>query len=201
MSTLTSQLPDEELAARAQSGEKAAFDVLVRRHRALVVRVARRLAPSASEAEDVAQETLLNAYRGLASFRRTGRFTTWLYRVAVNTALMRARTLRRHRAEPLDDREQTLESRALERADQVIARKQIAEGIGGALAKLGARQRSAFVWREVERRSLAEIAANLSVTRTAARQIVYRARLKLQRHLAGLWQYHEPCRTAMSSSA
>jgi RNA polymerase sigma-70 factor (ECF subfamily) len=80
---------DSQLVARAQSGDQQAFAELVRRHRALVFRLAvsilgREFIP---EAEDVAQEVFLKAHRAIESFRGESEFSSWIYRITFNQAL------------------------------------------------------------------------------------------------------------------
>src|SRR5512138_3087035 len=92
---------DEALAARAASGDDSAFETIVRRYQARVFRLACRLT-SDTDAPDVLQETFLQVYRHLASFRGESQFGTWLYRIATNAALMHRRGATRRAAESLD---------------------------------------------------------------------------------------------------
>src|SRR5467141_2642418 len=78
---------DAQLVARFQGGDESAYDTLVLRHRAAVYRLAFRLVGRHAEADDVAQEAFLRAYRGLGRFRGEAAFGTWLTRIAVNLAL------------------------------------------------------------------------------------------------------------------
>src|SRR5277367_3938111 len=77
---------DLSLVRRAQSGHRGAFDLLVRKYQSKVLSVARRYARHPQLAEDIAQETLIRAYRGLQQFRGDSSFYTWLYRITVNSA-------------------------------------------------------------------------------------------------------------------
>jgi RNA polymerase sigma-70 factor, ECF subfamily len=78
---------DEDLVTRFQQGDEAAFEELVRRHRSTVYRAAWRLTGSHTEADDLAQEAFLRAYRALGGFRRESRFATWMTRIVMNLAL------------------------------------------------------------------------------------------------------------------
>jgi RNA polymerase sigma factor (sigma-70 family) len=102
---------DEKLAALAAAGDVAAFEMLVSRHQARVYRLAWRLTQSEADAQDVLQETFLAAYRGLQSFRGASRFSTWLYRVAMNAALMHRRQQSRRRTEPVPSTIRPIRSR------------------------------------------------------------------------------------------
>jgi RNA polymerase sigma-70 factor (ECF subfamily) len=84
---------DAELVARARQGDTAAFGELVDRHRAAVYRAAHAALGSASEAEDVAQEAFLAAYRKMATYRGDASFKTWLLTIAWRRALSRRRRL------------------------------------------------------------------------------------------------------------
>jgi len=92
---------DETLAAKAAAGDDGAFEAIVARYQARVFRLACRLAGD-TDAADVLQETFLQVYRHLASFRGESQFGTWLYRIATNAALMHRRGRQRRPAEPLD---------------------------------------------------------------------------------------------------
>src|SRR5687767_7216989 len=83
---MTQDDSDQQLVQRVQSGDKAAFDLLVRKYQHRVLKLVSRFVSDAAEAEDVAQEAFLKAYRALASFRGDSAFYTWLYRIAINTA-------------------------------------------------------------------------------------------------------------------
>src|SRR5580658_296713 len=77
-------LSELNLVLRAQSGESAAFNQLVREYRPRVVALAMRYTHNLSDAEDAAQEAFIKAYRGLQRFRRESTFYTWLHRIAIN---------------------------------------------------------------------------------------------------------------------
>ena len=90
--------PDGELVERWRAGDEVAFESLVRRHERRVFGLALRMLGSREEAEDVAQEVFLNLHRSGHRFRREARFSTFVYRVTVNAALNRRRSLGRRRA-------------------------------------------------------------------------------------------------------
>src|SRR5262245_66626102 len=85
---------DEMLAARAAAGDTSAFEVIVQRYQARVFRLACRLT-SDTDAPDVLQETFLQVYRHLSSFRGESHFGTWLYRIATDAALLHRRAAAR----------------------------------------------------------------------------------------------------------
>ena len=83
---MTLEETDGSLVRRVQRGDKTAFDLLVRKYQHKVVKLVMRYVGNQAEAEDVAQEAFIKAYRALANFRGDSAFYTWLYRIAINTA-------------------------------------------------------------------------------------------------------------------
>lgn len=191
---------DEKLAALAAAGDAAAFEMLVSRHQARVYRLAWRLTQSEADAQDVLQETFLAAYRGLQSFRGASRFSTWLYRVAMNAALMHRRQQSRRRTEPLDaylprfdengqHAAEPADLRIASRADEILDQQQLAQRAREGLERLPDMYRDAFVLRDLQELSTDEVAELLGIDRAAVRQRVHRARLMLRgflSHLAGV---------------
>src|ERR1044072_8350570 len=96
---MTQDDSDQQLVERVQAGDKAALDLLARKYQHRVLKLVSRFVSDAAEAEDVAQEAFLKAYRALASFRGDSAFYTWLYRIAINTA---KNALVSHRRRPVD---------------------------------------------------------------------------------------------------
>src|SRR5438270_6798289 len=86
---------DRELVERAQKGDGEAFAMLVERHQRQLYRLALRRTGSEADAQEVLQEAFLNAYQKLPLFRGEAQFSSWLYRIAANSALMRLRRKRR----------------------------------------------------------------------------------------------------------
>lgn len=96
-------VPPAELVERAQRGDRAAFGELMRRYRPRIHALALHLTGDAHDADDVAQEAFLRAYRGLAGFRGAAEFFTWVYRIAVNLSLNVRRAHARRRTVDMDD--------------------------------------------------------------------------------------------------
>jgi RNA polymerase sigma-70 factor, ECF subfamily len=188
---------DEALAARAAAGEHAAFEALVCRYQARVYRLALRLTGNEGDAKDVLQEAFLSAYRGLPAFRGDSRFSTWLYRVATNAALMHRRARARRPTEPLEDflprfdrdgrhAAEPGDLLAASRADELLDRKLLAEKARAGLERLPDIYRDAFVLRDLEEMETAEVAEVLGIDAAAVRQRVHRARLMLRGYLSDL---------------
>ena len=188
---------DEALAARAAAGDEGAFEALVARYEGRVYRLACRLIGNDTDAFDVLQETFLQVYRHLASFRGEARFGTWLYRIATNASLMFLRTRMRQPVESLDaywpqfdpdgsHRRTPAELQVAARADELLDRQLLAEKARAAIARLEEPYRLAFVLRDLEEMPTAEVAEVLGIQPAAVRQRVHRARLMLREYLSEL---------------
>ncbi len=105
--------PDAELAERFRSGERAAFDQIVRRHQQGVWHLVRRYVGREADASDVTQQTFVRAFRGLAGFRGAASVRSWLYRIAINCALSWLRDHRREEPTELADDALTVASPVL----------------------------------------------------------------------------------------
>lgn len=181
---------DEALAIRAAGGDRSSFAVLVERYHHRVYRLACRLTND-SDAADILQETFLQAFRHLPSFRGEARFGTWLYRIATNASLMHRRAQARRPTEPLEpflptfDRDGRHDATPEElmvtcRADELLDRAALAAKARDALSRLPDIYRDAFVLRDLEDLSTIEVAAVLDLEPATVRQRVHRARLMLR---------------------
>jgi RNA polymerase sigma-70 factor (ECF subfamily) len=199
MSVTGAEPNDEELAASAAEGDEIAFEELVARYRGRVYRLARRLTGEDGDAQDALQETFLQVYRKLASFRGASRFSTWLYRVATNAALMQRRARSRRPGESLDaylprfdasgtHAETPEQLRAACHVDEQLDRKRLAEKARLGIERLPDHYREAFVLRDLEELETAEVAEVLDLEPATVRQRVHRARLMLRGYLASLTQ-------------
>jgi len=188
---------DEDLAARAAAGEAPAFEALVGRYEDRAYRLACRLLGGESDAPDVLQEAFLSAYRNLRSFRGEARFSTWLFRIVTNAALMHRRARRRRPAESLEaflprfdgDGRHAGEPADLEAAAHVeerLDREVLADRARAGVDRLPEMYRAAFVLRDLEELKTAEVAELLGLGADAVRQRVHRARLMLRGYLGDL---------------
>ena len=196
MSSPAVEPSDETLAARAAAGDDHAFELIVERYEGRIFRLACRLT-SDTDAPDVLQETFLQVYRHLPSFRGESLFGTWIYRVATNAALMHRRARARRPAEPLeaflprfdaDGRHlgTPAELQVASRADELLDRQFLAEKARAVIARLPDLYRDAFVLRDLEEMSTTDVADALGVEPATVRQRVHRARLMLRGYLSDL---------------
>jgi RNA polymerase sigma-70 factor (ECF subfamily) len=172
--------PDDESRwiERSLERDPEAFAELVRRYQRMIHTLAYRLTGSLADAEDLTQETFVRAYRHLAGFRRTAKFSSWLYRIALNLALdWRSTRNRRQQVEEQWSRETSSSDPAAE-PDDLSARVQ------QALMKLPEPQRAAIVLTVYDRLSHAEAAGLLACSEATVSWRVFAARRRLAKLLA-----------------
>jgi RNA polymerase sigma-70 factor (ECF subfamily) len=175
---------DHRLIADCLQGRPDAFGELVRRHQDRLYNTVYRLVGNAEDAQDVVQEAFLNAYQSLDRFKGEAQFFTWLYRIAVNTAI----SLKRKRrvalrleagrdgaggVEPLDSSDASRPGHALEQAEQE-------RRIHNALGRLSAEHRTVLVLKDMEDLKYETMAEILQVPVGTIRSRLHRARLELR---------------------
>lgn len=176
------QNTDRELVERVQKGEKEAFDILVLKYQHKIVRQVSRYVRDFSEAQDVAQEVFLKAYRALPGFRGESAFYTWLYRIADNTA--KNYLVAQKRRPPgsgvdLDDAEhQALDSALVVIAtpEHLLLRDEIEKTVFNTIEQLPEDLRTAITLRELEGLSYEEIAQAMGCPVGTVRSRIFRAR-------------------------
>ena len=170
---------DDQLVAAAQRGDRAAMDLLLRRHYDRAHAVCRRIAGSTRDADDAAQEPMIRVVRNIDSFDGRSAFGTWVYRIATNTALDELRKRkRRPQLHVVDD-----DGDAPEQADE-FAHRHIDDvtdriTIDAALADLPEEFKAAVVMRDVGDLDYAEIAAALDVPIGTVKSRIARGRRML----------------------
>jgi RNA polymerase sigma-70 factor, ECF subfamily len=183
---------DLELVRRVQRGERGAFDLLVLRYQHKVVKLVARLLRDPAEAEDVAQEAFVKAYRAIGSFRGDSAFYTWLYRIAVNTA---RNTMASRQRRPLDyeaelsESEQSVVESRMRHGDTPEAAalsEEIHLTVNRAVEALPEDLRTAIILREIEGLSYEEIAEAMDCPVGTVRSRIFRAREAIDRSLKPL---------------
>ncbi len=183
---------DQLLVERVQRGEKRAFDLLVLKYQHKVISLVRRFVNDHAEAEDVAQEAFIRAYRALANFRGDSAFYTWLYRIAVNSAKnYLVAKKRRPPATDLDaeDAELLLQGEGLtEQAtpENELLRDEVQQRLSSALEDLSEDLRTAITLRELEGMSYEEIAEIMGCPIGTVRSRIFRAREAISQQLQAL---------------
>jgi RNA polymerase sigma factor (sigma-70 family) len=179
--TRADQPADEELARAARRGDRAAFEALVRRYRHGITLFVRTLLPRWEDAEDLAQETFVRAYRGLPGYEPRGHFRSWLFGIAANVCREHHRTQRRHAVVVTGS--EPIEALAA-REEDPIAHSALRTAVRQAIARLPVLYRAPVVLHHLEEFAVAEVAAILGRSPSAIKVQLWRARALLARELA-----------------
>ena len=173
--------PEASLIQAARGGDARAFETLLRRHEARVLRVLRLLGVPASDREDVAQNVFLRLFRGLDGFQAGRPFASWVYKVAANAAVdWRGRSDRQRREEaPWDDAIEETASAPVSEADRL----DLARRLESALETLTDRERAVFVLIEMEGLDSSEAARALGINAITVRRHLGLAKTRLREAL------------------
>lgn len=182
---------DNGLVGRAKAGERDAFDALAVKYRSQLLKLTRRYTTNEADAEDIVQDTLLRAFRGLQSYRGASNFYTWLYRIAENSAksalIVRLRRTRCFSSLTHDnsaagevDSPQTVE---WETPEAIAITHELQEALRAAFAAIPADQQRAIMLFQIEGLSYHEVAAAMKCPIGTVRSRVSRARDLLERRL------------------
>jgi RNA polymerase sigma-70 factor (ECF subfamily) len=171
---------DHALVAASLDGDRAAFDEIVERHQRSVYQVCFRFTNNHEDARDLAQETFVRAWKGLASFKGQAALSTWLYRIAVNVSLNRV-SARRPDSEALDaDRFIDPSSEA---PGEGLLRDERARAVRRAINELPDKQRATLILRTYHELSHQEIAAILGSSVGAVKANFFHALANLKKIL------------------
>ncbi|TMH90624.1 MAG: RNA polymerase sigma factor RpoE [Betaproteobacteria bacterium] len=184
---------DRQLVARAQRGDKRAFELLVEKYQRKLARLLSRFIRDPAEVEDVTQEAFIKAYRALPAFRGDSAFYTWLYRIGINTAknyLMamgrRAPTSTEVEADEAEGFEEGEQLRDINTPESVLLSNEIAETVNSTIEKLPEELRTAIQLREIEGMSYEEIAKVMDCPIGTVRSRIFRAREAIAEQLRPL---------------
>jgi RNA polymerase sigma-70 factor (ECF subfamily) len=190
MSTLASlqARTDEDLVREAQAGESTAFDELVRRYTNVVYRILFKILRHEEDTQ----------YRALPRFRQDAKFSTWIYRIATNAALMKARS-RKTNLVSLDHPSDDSEAKTVwelpdwsATPDEEILSVETRHVMEEAIQSLPAEQRAAFVLHDVQNLSSAETAEAMGITVSAVNSRLHRARVFLRDRIGRYTKHPEP---------
>jgi RNA polymerase sigma-70 factor (ECF subfamily) len=178
----TSDQIDKELVLRIQRGDRDAFDNLVQKYQHKIIMLVNRYVKDPHEAQDIAQESFIKAYRALGNFRGDSAFYTWLYRIAINTAknylVSRSRRSAEYTVDVLEA-EQVVNAQQLHGMDtpeQELLNEEIIAVIQSAIDGLPEEMRSAIMLREFEGMSYEEISQAMDCPVGTVRSRIFRAR-------------------------
>jgi RNA polymerase sigma-70 factor (ECF subfamily) len=178
--------PDAELVQLARGGETRAFDELVRRYQDKVFRLCFKILRNEDDASEALQDAFLSAFRGLGNFKSESTFSTWLYRIATNAALMKYRR-RRDGHISYEQSQSTLEdSEPLAIADwssqplEELLDSETREILSREVDRLPANEREVFVLRDMMEQSNEQVAGELGLSVAAVKSRLHRARVHLR---------------------
>jgi len=188
------QVSDQELVIRAKNGDLSAFETLVSRYEQRVFNLAMRMLHNVHDAEDVTQQTFLNALEHLEEFRGDASFATWLYRIATNAALKNLRKKRGLPTVSLEESTELQEERDTiphpeyladwrQSPQELIQNNEVRALIQQALDELDEKHRLVFLLRDVEGLSVKETAQALGISEANVKVRLLRARLQLREKL------------------
>jgi RNA polymerase sigma-70 factor (ECF subfamily) len=176
---------DEELVERFQNGERSAFDILVQRWERRIQGAIYRLVGPGEDVRDLSQETLLKAYRGLGTFKKEARFSSWLYQIALNVCRDRMRRGRGKTYLSIDDISESTPA-VSERgpsALELIEARDLSRQVAAAVAALPEEQREVVVLKEYQGLTFVEIAETLDVPLSTVKTRLYRGLGQLRQQL------------------
>ena len=183
-------LGDEaKLIARSLKQDSDAFGQLVERYATVIVNLAYRMVGDRTEAEDLAQETFVAAFKSLPTFRAESKFSTWLYRIAANKCKDWLRAKRPGQGGQDVDIDEVLDHgvAAEERTpERLLSQQQVAAQLDRAIQRLPPLYREAFVLKHIEGLSYEEMQEILNVNADTLKMRVYKGRLQLSRELVEL---------------
>ena len=177
---------EARLVTAALTGQQSAFEQIVRRYQRPIVNLIARMTGDRAHAEDLAQETFVKAFRSLAAFDTTRRLSSWLFRIAHNTAIDAMRRPRRQTIS-LDtrtgDARESADTPAAPREPDPVERAALAQALEAAMGRLRPEFRAAIVLRYDEGLPFDEVGHVMGIPEATARSHVHRARKELMRHL------------------
>ena len=183
---------DDVLVKRVQAGERKAFDVLVRRYQHKVLGVISRYVSDWAEAQDVAQEAFIRAYRAIGNFRGESAFYTWLYKIATNTA--KNWLVSQGRRPPTDDvqvddavhLDAAVKLKDSSTPERELLRQEIERTVFATVEELPEELRQAITLREVDGLSYEEISERMDCPIGTVRSRIFRAREAIDNRLRPL---------------
>jgi len=183
---------EQDLIARVQAGQADAFYDLVRPYERAVFLSALSLTRNDADAEEVAQEAMLKAFKHFGSFRREAKFSTWLIQIALNEAKMKLRKNRLHLYQSIDEPQTSDDGDYIpkdfadwrEIPSEALERKELRDALASALNSLPEKYRTVMMLRDVQQLSITETAQVLGISEANVKTRLSRARLQMRDLLA-----------------
>ena len=176
--------PDEEIVKRVVAGERALFEILMRRHNQRIYRIVRGILRDDGEAEDVMQDAYVRAYQHLAQFEGRSTFVTWLSRIAMNEAFARAQRQQRQTSLDSEFRSDDMKfASPFNSPEKQAANAELGMALEAAILSLPQKYRSVVMLRDVEELTTAEAASTLEISEDAVKVRLHRAHALVRRTL------------------
>ncbi len=190
-----SSLDDEELVRRSKGGDAESFNQLIHRWERPIFALAYRTLGREEDARDVTQETFLRAFRALPGFKGDAKFSSWLYRIALNLCRDWMRKDRRAPVvampEGVEAHELAAEPAGTPSAEDLAARAELSEAVAKAMERLPREQRTAIILKEYHGLTFQEVADVMNCPLSTAKTRLYQGLTLLRRYLAEQGKYHE----------
>jgi RNA polymerase sigma-70 factor (ECF subfamily) len=189
------RITDLQLVNMFRAGSTDAFNELISRYQAKAYNLSMRFVKSPEDAEEVLQDVFTTLYRKLAYFEGKSAFSSWLYRIVVNTSFMKLRKRRQTPAVSIEDLPPVMQQSALEREDLLPDRtdshtlsREMQESMQLAINKLPSEYRSVFVLRDIDGLNNQEVSEILNLSVPAVKSRLHRSRLMLRKKLLRFYE-------------
>jgi len=175
---------------KLRSGDRSEFGHMVETYSSTIYRLALNMLGSEQDAEDVLQETFIKAFKGIQSFKEQSNLSTWVYRIAINEALMILRKAKRivGSLDDIDDTDEDLEPREVTdwccQPEESFIKEEVRDEMDKAIQRLPEKLRVVFILRDMEDLSIRDTASALGITEMAVKTRLLRARLQLREILS-----------------
>lgn len=185
---------DEQLVVEFREGSNAAFEELISRYSDKAYSLSARMCRNQEDAEEVLQDVFTTVYRKLKNFEGKSTFSSWLYRITVNAALMKLRKNRQNKCLLLDDalpnegHTRILTIAEGEQGDELALRRQVSMVLEEAIARLPDEYRPVFILRDVDGLTSQEVGKILGISIPAVKSRLHRSRLMLRRRLVSFYE-------------
>ncbi|MBN2406281.1 MAG: sigma-70 family RNA polymerase sigma factor [Elusimicrobia bacterium] len=194
---INTDIGDEALVEKARKGDKEAFTKIVERYEKKIYNLAFRISGNAEDASDILQETFMQLLKKIDTFKGESKFSTWLYRIATNTALMKKRKDKKRPSVSID--KPLLTSRGSEITRQlkddwaenpidIVENKELKKVLNKAIDSMHPEYRIPLILRDINGLSNEEVSNILDVSVAAVKSRVHRARLYLRSELSGYFK-------------
>jgi RNA polymerase sigma-70 factor (ECF subfamily) len=185
---------DEKLVERFRKGDRASFEELISRYSEKAYGLASRMCRNPEDAEEVLQDVFTTVYRKLEKFEGKSSFSSWLYRITVNAALMKLRKNRQNKSVLFDDalpaegHTLLLQTPEGDHGDHITLRREVSLALEEAIRKLPEEYRPVFILRDVDGLTSKEVGKILGLTIPAVKSRLHRSRLMLRRKLKNFYE-------------